>query len=123
MNFKYKFRLSELRKIIELARWQEKHWFENYKTHRDWQYTQAKLDQAEKEIARLEQELYNHRYHYNDCQSTNHINCYGILWRCEECGKTVCEAEGCADDYPNICDDCYAFKKESLDGPNILDVD
>src|SRR5688500_3910046 len=28
------------------------------------------------------------------CESTNHIDCYGELWQCGKCGKTVCCAEG-----------------------------
>jgi hypothetical protein len=40
------------------------------------------------------------------CQSTNHLNCYGELWQCGKCGKTVCCAEG-TDNYPQLCDDCW----------------
>lgn len=42
------------------------------------------------------------------CQSTNHSpgDCYGDLWQCERCGKTVCYAEG-TDDHPELCDDCW----------------
>lgn len=47
------------------------------------------------------------------CQSTNHkrSQCYGTLWQCSECGKTVCCNEG-TDDGTELCDDCWA-KKES----------
>lgn len=40
------------------------------------------------------------------CQSTNHSACYGELWQCQRCGKTVCYAEG-TDDDRTICDDCW----------------
>jgi hypothetical protein len=43
------------------------------------------------------------------CQSTNHTECYGELWQCEKCGKTVCCAEGSSHD-PDLCDDCWAEK-------------
>lgn len=41
------------------------------------------------------------------CQSTNHAVCYGELWQCAVCGKTVCCNEG-SDDHPELCDDCWA---------------
>lgn len=41
------------------------------------------------------------------CQSTNHTVCYGELWQCTVCGKTVCCNEG-SDDHPELCDDCWA---------------
>lgn len=41
------------------------------------------------------------------CQSTNHTVCYGELWQCAACGKTVCCNEG-TDDHPELCDDCWA---------------
>jgi len=40
------------------------------------------------------------------CQSTNHSECYGELWSCERCGKSVCYAEG-TDNDPDVCDDCW----------------
>lgn len=40
------------------------------------------------------------------CQSLNHWECYGDLWPCARCAKTVCYAEG-TDDDPNLCDDCW----------------
>jgi hypothetical protein len=40
------------------------------------------------------------------CQSTNHRECYGELWQCQRCGKTVCYAEG-TDNDPAVCDDCW----------------
>ena len=43
------------------------------------------------------------------CESTNHKRCYGELWQCSQCGKTVCEAEG-SDDDPDLCDDCWLAK-------------
>lgn len=41
------------------------------------------------------------------CQSTNHPVCYGELWQCSVCGKTVCYNEG-TDNHPELCDDCWA---------------
>lgn len=41
------------------------------------------------------------------CQSTNHPRCYGELWQCAICQKTVCCNEG-SDDHPALCDDCWA---------------
>lgn len=43
------------------------------------------------------------------CQSTNHTKCYGELWRCAACGKTVCCAEG-TDNHPELCDDCWVIQ-------------
>jgi len=43
------------------------------------------------------------------CESINHINCYGELWQCGKCGKTVCCAEGSSHE-PDLCDDCWAEK-------------
>lgn len=43
------------------------------------------------------------------CQSTNHSDCYGELWQCASCGKTVCYAEG-SDNDRELCDDCWAMK-------------
>ena len=40
------------------------------------------------------------------CQSTNHTHCYGDLWQCSACRKTVCFAEG-TDNQPDLCDDCW----------------
>jgi hypothetical protein len=54
------------------------------------------------------------------CQSTNHFYCYGELWQCAGCGKTVCYAEG-SDNHPELCDDCWvkhdAAQKEVDDVP------
>lgn len=41
------------------------------------------------------------------CQSTNHTVCYGELWQCVACGKTVCYNEGTTN-HPELCDDCWA---------------
>lgn len=51
------------------------------------------------------------------CQSLNHDQCYGELWQCAVCGKTVCCAEG-TDDHRELCDDCWAsrFHTGSADG-------
>ncbi len=40
------------------------------------------------------------------CQSTNHTDCYGDLWQCDRCGKTVCYGEGGTHDF-ELCDDCW----------------
>ena len=40
------------------------------------------------------------------CQSTHHTQCYGQLWQCAVCHKTVCYAEG-TDNHPELCDDCW----------------
>jgi hypothetical protein len=40
------------------------------------------------------------------CQSTHVGACYGVLWQCAVCQKTVCCAEG-TDDHPELCDDCW----------------
>jgi hypothetical protein len=40
------------------------------------------------------------------CQSTHAGPCYGELWQCATCGKTVCYAEG-SDHHPELCDDCW----------------
>jgi len=40
------------------------------------------------------------------CQSMNHTECYGDLWQCAQCGKTICYAEG-TDDDSELCDDCW----------------
>lgn len=41
------------------------------------------------------------------CQSVHSGPCYGELWRCASCGKTVCCAEGTTDQ-PDLCDDCWS---------------
>ena len=56
------------------------------------------------------------------CQSTNHTECYGQLWQCASCGKTVCYAEGSNDD-PELCDDCWAKKYPLRTTPSPLDDD
>lgn len=48
------------------------------------------------------------------CQSSNHAVCYGELWRCEGCGKSVCHAEG-GDDNPELCDTCWVEQVEGSD--------
>jgi hypothetical protein len=40
------------------------------------------------------------------CQSTHTGPCYGELWQCATCDKTVCFAEG-SDNHPELCDDCW----------------
>lgn len=48
-------------------------------------------------------------YHRPECQSKNHVNCQaGDLWTCSKCGKVTCLNEGCADDMPELCDNCWA---------------
>ena len=43
------------------------------------------------------------------CESTNHTECYGVLWQCANCSKSICWAEG-TDHDPDICDECWAEK-------------
>jgi len=54
------------------------------------------------------------------CQSTHAGPCYGVLWQCAACEKTVCCAEG-TDNHPELCDDCwcqqYGHQKEEDDVP------
>ena len=40
------------------------------------------------------------------CQSTHTGPCYGELWQCAACGKTICYAEG-SDNHPELCDACW----------------
>lgn len=47
------------------------------------------------------------------CQSLNHSECYGELWQCACCGKTICFAEG-TDDEPTLCDDCWLKKHDPV---------
>lgn len=56
------------------------------------------------------------------CQSTHHTECYGELWQCAGCGKTVCYAEG-SDHNPELCDDCWAEKHPLRTMPSQLDDD
>ena len=51
------------------------------------------------------------------CQSSNHDFCYGELWRCATCGKTVCYAEG-TDDHRELCDDCWVKRQATHDAYN-----
>jgi hypothetical protein len=46
------------------------------------------------------------------CQSDHSGSCYGVLWQCAACGKTVCCAEG-SDDHPELCDDCWSRHQET----------
>lgn len=46
------------------------------------------------------------RGHYHECESRSHGACRGDLWKCEGCGKIICEEEG-GPTFPNLCDDCY----------------
>jgi hypothetical protein len=41
--------------------------------------------------------------------------CYGGLWVCAECKRTICTGFGCADEYPDLCDDCW-WEKERPHG-------
>ena len=40
------------------------------------------------------------------CQSNHTGPCYGELWQCATCDKTVCFAEG-SDNHPELCDACW----------------
>lgn len=57
------------------------------------------------------------------CESKNHTECdmTGFLWKCSECGKSICTNEGMpGDDYYELCDDCWAIatNNESIEEPN-----
>lgn len=54
------------------------------------------------------------------CQSANHTECYGELWQCASCGKTVCYAEG-TDNLPELCDDCW-IKAQDASVPSHPDI-
>jgi hypothetical protein len=41
------------------------------------------------------------------CQSVHTGPCYGELWQCTSCEKTVCYAEGTTH-HPGLCDDCWS---------------
>ena len=48
-------------------------------------------------------------YKPTGCESTNHRvpeDCYGELWQCSRCGKSICHQEG-STDRPDLCDDCW----------------
>lgn len=47
------------------------------------------------------------------CQSAHAGPCYGELWQCATCRKTVCFAEG-TDNHPELCDECWC---KQYDGP------
>jgi hypothetical protein len=40
------------------------------------------------------------------CECTHAGPCYGELWQCTACGKTVCYAEG-TDNHSEVCDACW----------------
>jgi hypothetical protein len=44
------------------------------------------------------------------CQSSHRGHCYGELWQCAACSKTVCWAEG-SDNDPEVCDDCWVKQR------------
>ena len=48
------------------------------------------------------------------CQSTHPGACYGELWQCAACQKTVCFAEG-SDNHPELCDDCWCKQYGDLE--------
>jgi hypothetical protein len=58
--------------------------------------------------------------HWPGCQRKHAGPCYGLLWQCAACGKSVCCAEG-TDDHPEVCDACwvklYDTKEEVNDVP------
>jgi hypothetical protein len=56
------------------------------------------------------------------CESSNHTECYGQLWHCVACGKTVCYAEG-SDHKHEVCDDCWAMEHLESTSYNPLDDD
>lgn len=48
------------------------------------------------------------------CQSTTHPKraCRGDLWTCDTCKRTLCYADGQADDEPELCDTCWVEKQK-----------
>ena len=56
------------------------------------------------------------------CQSLNHTKCYGELWQCENCGKTICWAEG-TDNHSELCDDCWVERFGNADDDTIMKGD
>jgi hypothetical protein len=51
------------------------------------------------------------------CESTNHSVCYGELWQCASCGKTVCANEGTDNDL-DLCDACWGKRHFPHFGPS-----
>jgi hypothetical protein len=43
--------------------------------------------------------------------------CYGELWVCDECKRTICAGFGAADKYPDLCDDCWYKQISSTEAP------
>jgi hypothetical protein len=72
------------------------------------------------QVADPEAECMQANGRFPGCQSTHAGPCYGELWQCEGCGKTVCFAEG-SDNHPELCDACwvkqYGDQKEVDDVP------
>jgi hypothetical protein len=52
------------------------------------------------------------------CQSTHPGPCYGELWQCASCGKSVCCAEG-SDNHPEVCDDCWVKHDDDQEESNV----
>lgn len=52
---------------------------------------------------------HTHRRRHPGCQSNNHTHCFGDLWTCGGCRKTVCMNEGFAGD--DFCDDCWMVNR------------
>ena len=73
------------------------------------------------EVFRQEEQIPVHG-RLEGCQSTNHTECYGELWQCAVCAKTVCYAEG-SDQDRELCDDCWAMKYPQSTSYNPLDDD
>lgn len=44
--------------------------------------------------------------------------CYGELWECPGCNKTVCAGYGAADNQPDVCDDCAALNNPAPNRPD-----
>jgi hypothetical protein len=55
---------------------------------------------------------------FPDCQSTHTGPCYGEVWQCSTCGKTVCYAEG-TDNHPEVCDDCWVKQYGDQEGDDV----
>jgi hypothetical protein len=50
------------------------------------------------------------------CQSVHTGPCYGELWQCDSCKKTVCYAEGTTN-HPRLCDECWSKRHADDDVP------
>jgi hypothetical protein len=52
------------------------------------------------------------------CQSAHPDPCYGELWQCSACKKTVCCAEG-TDNHPDLCDECWVNRQAAQEDDHV----